>query len=203
MSNDISSATESLSVVPTTWAVKTYLSSEYLPLTAFNDPSGDIQDAATAIESLRGLLNKHDLVVFVHKDSPLTLDDAVIKTIDDSGRKGIYDKNDTRKQKAVSSIYDALTLAKRIKFLEGGMLWIWLLSDCALNKPNQVFQSLIVEHPDINGTKSIHICGGSLDDGVLDDNFMIPNGWKSARYHLRKITVDLNKPETTLNNKWF
>lgn len=95
MSGDISSATEPLSIVPTTWAVKTYLSSEYLPLTAFSDNSGDIQDAANAIDSLKGLLNKHNLVIYVHKDSPLSsIDNIAIRSINSTGIKGIFDNRD-------------------------------------------------------------------------------------------------------------
>jgi hypothetical protein len=95
LSGDISSATEPLSVVPTTWAVKNYLSASYLPLTAFIDPSGDIQDAANAIDSLKGLLNKHNLVIYVHKDSPLSsIDNIAIRNINSTGIKGIFDNRD-------------------------------------------------------------------------------------------------------------
>lgn len=95
LSNSISGATESLSVVPTTWAVKTYLSNEYLPLTAFIDPSGELSDVTNAIDSLKGLLNKHNLVIYVHKDSPLSsIDNIAIRNINSTGIKGIFDNRD-------------------------------------------------------------------------------------------------------------
>lgn len=208
LSGDISSAIEPLSVVPTTWAVKTYLSSEYLPLTAFSDNSGDIQDAVDAIDSLKGLLNKHNLVIYVHKDSPLSsIDNIAIRNINSTGIKGIFDNRDPEpaSQKAVSSIYLAIQAAKKLKFLEDGTIWIWLLSDCALNEPGKLYKSLVIEHPDISGSKSIHINGGSLpnykNQPGLKSDFTLAQPWTAARYYLRKITIDLKDPRTT-NDQW-
>lgn len=132
-----------------------WVASKFLPQSSFIDPSGDIQDATDMIDALAGLLNKQDLVIYV--DSTSTLEASgnyVLKSID-SKNKGVFLTKDATKQTPVKSIYDAIKIARKIKFLEDAQCHIRILDDQTFQKQSSTsIRQIDLSHPDLVQNKA-------------------------------------------------
>lgn len=178
-----------------------WVASKFLPQSSFVDPSGDIQDATAMIEALAGLLNKQDLIIYV--DSTSTLEASgnyVLKSID-SKNKGIFLTKDATKQTPVKSIYDAITIARKIKFLEDAQCHIRILDDQTFkmrSDPSTLVQYIEFSHPDLVQSKAFQVYGwnGGSNYNVSKHEYTGLNG----AYTVRKIFIDLRDPANTLHN---
>lgn len=179
-----------------------WVASKFLPQSSFIDPSGDIQDATDMIDALAGLLNKQDLVIYV--DSTSTLEASgnyVLKSID-SKNKGVFLTKDATKQTPVKSIYDAIKIARKIKFLEDAQCHIRILDDQTFQKQSSTsIRQIDLSHPDLVQNKAFQVYGwnGGSSYNASKHEYTGLGGALAVR----KIQLDLKTPATTLNNHYY
>lgn len=179
-----------------------WVASKFLPQSAFIDPSGDIQDATDMIEALAGLLNKQDLIIYVDSTSTLEASGSYVLKSIDSKNKGIFLAKDATKQTPVKSIYDAIAIARKIKFLEDAQCHIRILDDQTFQKQSSTTRRMIdFSHPDLVQNKAFYVYGwnGGSSYNASKHEYTGLGG----SYALRKISIDLSSPTTTLDNKYY
>lgn len=188
LSADIENAASNLSVVPTTWAVKNYLSTTYLPLTAFIDPSGDIQDVSLEIARLRGLLNNKNMVIYVDSSSTYKYNSkyangrlkyTLTSPKHNSTIIGAMLTNEDgtvseTKQIVFQNLYDAIEVAKLVKFLENSQCYIRILSDQTIQMNNGSPKTLYVAHPDLTSeNKRMNFIGWQNSEQYDNTHYVI------------------------------
>lgn len=76
------------------------------------------EGTADTIEDIVGMLNKRSLVIYVDSSSNLKSTDAyVLKQVGNTNTSGIFLTDDATKQTPVNSIYDAIAIAQKVKFV--------------------------------------------------------------------------------------
>jgi len=168
-------------------------------------PTSDLFDDPTElIEALDGLLNKQDLVIYV--DSTSTLEASgnyVLKSIN-SKTKGVFLTKDAIKQTPVKTIYDAIKIARKIKFLEDANCYIRLLTDQEFKKQadnSNLVESFDLSHPDLVQNKCFYVCGwtGGSNYNATKHEYTGTSGDAAVR----KISVDLTTPARTLDKRHY
>lgn len=181
-----------------------WVASNFLPQSSFIDPSSDMGDLSDQLELLKGLLNKKNLIIYVDSSSGNTFgsdSSYVVKDIPGtSGYRGIYETKDSSGMRAVKSLYDAVAIAKKMKFLEDSSCIIRLLSDTGFNyNAAGRLQSLYFNHPDLVQGKKFYIQGWAAPAGKYNSSTFTCND-HTGSYRNRKISANLKNASTILGN---
>lgn len=129
-----------------------------------DDPSASIEEIKKTIAGLGLKLNNKDFYILVDEGSDLkSMNDVVIETF--GSVLGVTDtansEQKTHKMKAVNSLWLAMEIIKRIRFLENATAFVFILSDLTLidrrtTSSSNVFDTSIA-HPDFSGGKTLTI----------------------------------------------
>ena len=181
-----------------------WVGKNFLPASSFIDPSGDIQDASDAIAALAGLLNKQHLVIYVDANSSLKYTDSyVLKTIPgNAAYKGVFLNAEATKMTPVNSLYDAIGIAKKIKFLENACCYIRILSDLSFGyNLDDSYQQIQFAHPDLVQNKLFSVQGWNGGSSYNSTTHEFTGLGGSAT--VRKLSIDLTKPAIVLKNERY
>lgn len=181
-----------------------WVGKNFLPASSFIDPTGDIQDASDAIAALAGLLNKQHLVIYVDASSSLKYTDSyVLKSIPGNASfKGVFLNANATKMTPVNSLYDAIGIAKKIKFLENACCYIRILSDLDFRyNLDGSYQQIQFAHPDLVQNKLFYVQGwnGGSSYNSTAHEFIGLGG--SAM--VRKLSIDLTNPARVLKSQHY